>query len=159
VVIWMGIGVLALALVLGGWVWFGHRGSEPPVPMDLPTPSEADRERIVDLCVYLALELSRVDGAIVDSEIKAIEDQLMRGLDDRTREEAEEIVRRVLKRTISVDQDSGAVDEISRLADLAHRRFLVEMLTAVAMADGEVNVDERTFAEPIASRLGVPFEV
>jgi uncharacterized tellurite resistance protein B-like protein len=160
VVIWTGFGLLAMGLLaVLGVFWTSRRSSDADVPRDRPTPSADERDRIIDLSVYLALELSRVDGAIVDSEIKAIEDQLMAGLGDRTRAEAEEIVRRVLKRTISLAQDSGAVDEISRLADLAHRTFLVEMLAAVASADGDVNDDERTFAEPIASRLGVPFEV
>jgi len=124
----------------------------------LPITDAAGRARVVELAVYLALELSRVAGSLTAAEIKAIEDHLTDRIVDMDREAAEHVVRRVLRATIGIAQDSDALTELVRLADHTHRAFVIELLAAVAVSDGDINADERSFAEPIAAKLGVPFE-
>lgn len=134
---------------------------EPPPP-ELPEPvvqtDEAGRKRIVERAVYLALELARVDGAIADTEMQAIEDHLARNIVDMDSRQAEMVVRQILRATIRQTEASFAVQEILELADDEHRKFVVELLAFVAAADGTVNDAERAFAEPIAHKLGLVFK-
>ena len=158
--------VVGIAVVVaGGALMVRSRAaidSSAVAESDIPDgPDETDalgRKKIVERAVYLALELARVDGAITDTEMKAIEDHLSENIVDVDAAAAELIVNRILRSTIRAGEWNDAVNEILIFADTPHRKFVVELLERVAFADGGVNESERSYATPIAERLGLQFK-
>ncbi len=162
---WVAVLVLSIlvgiaVIVAGGALMVQSRSTPPSKPAIPAAQAETDaegRKRIVERAVYLALELARVDGAIAEAEMSAIEDHLAKNIVDMDRGEAEAIVHQVLRATIRQTEASFAIREILELADDPHRKFVVEMLRSVALADGDINEAERHFAVPIAEKLGLEF--
>jgi len=130
-------------------------GSAAEALQDLPVTDGPGRKRVVEIAVSMAVELCRHDGSILDTEIVAIEDYLTDYIVDMERDVAEAMVRRALRATIDQNRHAHALTELVAIADAPHRAFVVELLVAVARADGELNAAERAFVAPVASRLGI----
>ena len=109
---------------------------------------------VLDQAVVLALEMSRCDGAIHETELAAIQQRLQEmvaGLDDQA---ADQLVNRVLKATMKEGRISNVVGRLASTSE-HDRQAIMAMLTHVAEADGELQPEERTFLEEVGARLGV----
>lgn len=160
----MGTLELVLMVLLGGvvaaagvWIMRSTRGTAPE-PLARPQPiAHTDahgQARIVERYVYLALELARVDGAIVDTEIAAIETSMGEPPVEVVREDAARRVHNALRATIRQPQVGAALQEIARHADTPHRQWVLRALEAVARADGTINREEDLFLDRVRQELG-----
>lgn len=113
------------------------------------------RLRIIDRWVYLALELCRVDGAIDETEIAAVEKSLTDAVIGLHPEEATKLVDQALRATIRQSQVGSAIEEIGKHADAVHRAWVVEGLQAVALADSQLNREEELFLTRVRQELGL----
>lgn len=153
IVVAIGIGAAGLGVLL----MRSAGGTKEPLvrPPEVEQTDPHGRQRIIDRWVYLALELSRVDGAIGETEIAAIEKALVEGAASVPQEEAQRIVHQALRATIRQAQIGAALDEIGKHADATYRRWVMDELLAVAAADGEINRDEELFLDRVRSELGL----
>ena len=150
------IGGLAVAAV-GAWLL--RRSREPLAlperPARVEQTSAHGKQLIIERWIFLALELCRVDGAIDETEIVALEHALQDPTIGLAPEEAAQTVHNALRATIREASIVIAADEIAREADDAHRDWVVRALESVAAADGRVNRDEKVFLQRVKQALGV----
>jgi uncharacterized membrane protein YebE (DUF533 family) len=147
------------ALAVGLGLWLMHRSNAETIGSverfaRVEKTDARGRELIIERWMYLALELCRVDGAIDETEIAAIERSLhdpVIGMDPKP---AAQAVHNALRATIGEASLTIALDEISQYADEEYRDFVVRTLEAIASADGTVNLDERLFLDRVRQRLG-----
>ena len=132
-------------------------GAKEPLtrPAQVEQTDNHGRQRIIDRWIYLALELARVDGAIGEAEIAAIEGALARGVVGMPADEAQRQVHNALRATIRQAQIGAALDEIVRHADGEYRKWVMDELDAVAAADEAVNRDEEVFLDRVRRELGL----
>jgi len=156
-------GALVLAIVGGllmaavGFLLFGwsrQRVDMPARPPQVEKTSRHGRELIIERWIFLALELSRADGAIHETEIGAIERSLCDPVIGMSPSEAADTVHKALRATIREASIVIAADEIAREADAEHRDFVLRSLGEIAAADGATNRDEKVFLQRVAQALG-----
>lgn len=145
------VGVLLAGV--GYWlVQSSGAGADERPPIVAQTDAHG-RSRIIDRYVYLALELCRIDGAIDETEIAAIEAGLTEGLVGMPREDASRMVHQALRATIRQAQVATALEEVAKHADREHRDWVLAKLTAIADADGTVNPEEKRFLDRVRAAL------
>ena len=157
--------ILLTGLVVGGLavaafgLWLMRNAESQNVkplvrPVVVDKTDARGRDLVIDRWIFLALELCRVDGAIDESEIAAIERNLGDSVIGLDPDAAAAAVHRALRATIREANMAIALGEIAVHADREHRAFVVRTLKDIASADGKISRDEQLFLDQVQQELG-----
>lgn len=166
--------VAVVFLVAGVGVWFLRRSPPVETPEQPPprawasetvtpvmmgprnkAPERVARRFVIDQGALLALKMAEVDGEIHEAEREVVLRFILDEARDLDESEASVALARAEGSLDNPIQVENALEGLRALSSEEQRQALVDLLVAVARADGEIHDQEIAFMERVGAQLGL----